>query len=275
MISIIISSYKENYYQLLLANIQQTIGHANYEIVKISNPGLMGISKAYNEGAKKAIYDNLLFIHEDVEFLTNGWGDFLMDSLKTENLGIIGVAGGIRKFKLPTGHDQGIDEDRRLFVKHYKSDMDKPDVYKDLEPVKTLDGVFLAMRKDRWKEYKFDEELKDFHFYDLDISLRVSNKFTNYVTSKIPILHFSIGNFDNKWIQVSLEFYQKPYNYDFATHSEIGIVRNFWYNRLIKEDITWKNRLYYIFGMGVDKHSMAQAVNFLFSKNIFKFKEVN
>ena len=96
MISIIISSYKENYYQLLLANIQQSIGHANYEIVKISNPGLMGINKAYNEGALKAMYDDLLFIHEDVEFITNGWGHFLIDSLKNENIGIIGVAGGIR-----------------------------------------------------------------------------------------------------------------------------------------------------------------------------------
>lgn len=275
MISIIISSYKENFYKLLLANIQQTIGHANYEIVKISNPGLMGISKAYNEGALKAMYDDLLFIHEDVEFLTNGWGHFLIDSLKNENIGIIGVAGGIRKFNLPTGHDQGIDEDRRLFVKHDKSDKDKPDIYKDLEPVKTLDGVFLAMRKETWKEFKFDEELKDFHFYDLDISLRVSNKFTNYVTSKIPILHFSTGNFDNKWIRASLEFHQKTYNYDVATHGDIEIVRNFWYNRLIKEDITWKNRINYILGMGLDKHSITQAINFLFSKNIFKFKEVN
>ncbi|WP_051286493.1 glycosyltransferase [Salinimicrobium terrae] len=275
MISIIISSHRENYYQHLLANIKQTIGLANYEIVKIRNPGLMGISKAYNEGAKKAKNDDLLFIHEDVEFLTHGWGNFLIDSLKDKKLGIIGVAGGIRKFNLPTGHDQGIDDDRRLFVKHFISDKDKPDVYKDMEPVKTLDGVFLAMRKDRWKEFKFDEGLKDYHFYDLDISLRVSCKFTNYVTSKIPMHHFSTGNFDNKWIQASLEFHQKSYNYDLATHSEIGIVRSFWYHRLIKEDISLKNRLYYFFGMGVDKYSLAQAINFLFSRIIFKFKGVN
>lgn len=275
MISIIISSYKENYYQLLLSNIQQTIGSVKYEVIKISNPGLMGISKAYNQGANQAMYDDLLFIHEDIEFLKNDWGSFLIDSLQHENLGVLGVAGGIRKFNLPTGHDQGIDEDRRLFVKHDKNEKDKLDFYKDMEPVKTLDGVFLAMRKERWKEFKFNEGLKDFHFYDLDLSLRVSNKFTNYVTSQIPILHFSTGNFDNKWIQASLEFHQKSYNYDFATPIETEMIRNFWYNRLIKEDISWKNRLYYIFGMGVDQFSIAQATNFLFSKNIFRFKKVN
>ncbi|MCM4161406.1 hypothetical protein FHG64_14830 [Antarcticibacterium flavum] len=275
MISIIVSSYRENLFEELKSYIYKSIGNIPFEIVKVSNPRLMSIGKAYNIGATRAKYEKLLFIHEDIQFLSENWGIVLIEILKDKDLGIVGIAGGCKKFKLPTGHDLGLKKCRHVYVKHSLNEKLSQDEKGSLFKVKTLDGVFLAMRKDRWKEFKFDEELKDFHFYDLDISLRVSNKFTNYVTSKIPILHFSTGNFDNKWIQTSLEFHQKSYNYDFATHSEIGIVRNFWYNRLIKEDISWKNRLYYIFGMGVDKHSIAQAVNFLFSKNIFKFKEVN
>lgn len=274
MISIIISSYKENLFEAIVQNIEESIGDTTFEIVKVPNPGLMSIGNAYNKGAAIAKFEKLLFIHEDICFLSEEWGLELEGILEDKNTGIVGVAGGVKKFKLPTGHDQGIEKYRQVYVNHSPDEKFTKSGIKKFYKVKTLDGVFLAMKKKIWLEFKFDEELKDYHFYDLDISLRVSNKFTNYVTSNIPIHHFSKGNFDNKWIRASLEFHQKSYNYDFATHSEIEIVRNFWYNRLIKEDITWKNRLYYIFGMGVDKYSLDQAINFLFSKNIFKFKGV-
>lgn len=269
MISIIISSNKENHYQNLLSNIQQTIGNVKYEIVKISNPGLMGISEAYNKGANKANYENLLFLHEDIEFLTTNWGGFLLDSLKTENLGIIGVAGGTRKFNLPTGHDQGIDKDRRLFVKHHKSENHNSKLYKDLEPVKSLDGVFLAMSKPRWKELLFNENLEGFHFYDMDISLRASKKFQNYVTSKIPILHFSRGGFNYEWVDASIKFHKKSYNFDVPNKIEKNMVKGFWLERLLYENISLKNRLRYLFSIGPAK-SIKTSINFLVGKKIFK-----
>ena len=48
--------------------------------------------------------------------------------------------------------------------------------------VATLDGVFLATRKEVWKEIQFDEKLiKGFHGYDLDFTLRAAQRFHNYV----------------------------------------------------------------------------------------------
>lgn len=270
MISIIISSHKENHYQLLLKNINKTIGNIDYEIVKISNPGLMGISSAYNEGANKANYKNLLFIHEDIEFLTIGWGNFLIESFKTEDLGIIGVAGGIRKFKLPTGHDQGIDEDRRLFVKHHRGENDKPNIYKDLEPVKTLDGVFLAMSKSTWEKFRFNEEIKGFHFYDLDITLRTSEFLQNYVISKISILHFSRGGFNDNWLKAAIKFHQADYEFDIPSQFERNWVAKFWYERLVYENISFRNRLQYIFNMGFISIDYRIIINFLVGKRIFK-----
>jgi hypothetical protein len=269
MISIVISSYRENHYELLLKNIQRTIGGANYEIVKINNPGLMGISKAYNEGANKAQYNTLLFIHEDIQFLTNGWGNILIESLKTENLGILGVAGGTRKFNLPTGHDQGIDADRRLFVKHHKSESDKHIFFRDLEPVKTLDGVFLAMSKLTWEKIKFNEAIDGFHFYDMDISLRTSEILQNYVTSNISILHFSRGGFNNEWLNASIKFHKKNYNFDEASKLEKSITTRFWLERLLYEDISFKNRLKYIYKIGVEFKSFKKIINFILAKKFF------
>lgn len=270
MLSIIICSYRDIYYKSLVKNIKDTIGVIEYELIQISNPRTMSISEAYNLGASKTIYNNLLFIHEDIEFLTHGWGNFLIESLKIENIGILGVAGGTRKFNLPTGHDQGIDEDKRLFVKHHKNENLKSDAYKCLEPVRTLDGVFLAMRKLRWRELMFNEELKGFHFYDIDITLRASKKFQNYVTSRIPILHFSMGNFNDEWVNASLEFHKKNYNFDVPNKIERKIVSRFWLRRLLYENISFKNRLLYINNIGFEFKNLKSTINFLIAKRVFK-----
>ena len=72
MLSIIISSYQPEFYLALEKNIAESIG-IPYEIMKIDNPGIMGICEAYNRGAEKAQYDFLLFLHEDVLFETQDW----------------------------------------------------------------------------------------------------------------------------------------------------------------------------------------------------------
>ena len=92
MLSIIISSYQPHYYQALEKNIAETIG-IPYEVIKVDNPGKMGICEAYNHGAQKAQYDYLLFLHEDVLFETQNWGKELIELLNLENCGVIGVAG--------------------------------------------------------------------------------------------------------------------------------------------------------------------------------------
>ena len=92
MLSIRISSYQPQFYSALEKNIAETIG-IPYEIIKIDNPNLMGICEAYNKGASLSKYDYLLFVHEDVIFHTKEWGQKLINHLKLENVGVIGVAG--------------------------------------------------------------------------------------------------------------------------------------------------------------------------------------
>ncbi len=94
MLSIIISSYQDDYLQQFKTNVEATIGNDFvYEIVTVQNNNKYSINEAYNKGARIAKYNNLLFIHEDVVFSTNGWGDKLVALLSKENVGCIGVAG--------------------------------------------------------------------------------------------------------------------------------------------------------------------------------------
>ena len=77
----------------------------------------MSISAAYNKGARKAKYNYLLFIHEDIKFLENNWGQELLQSHNSnDNIGIIGLAGGTKKFPLPTGFESGIYELKHNFI---------------------------------------------------------------------------------------------------------------------------------------------------------------
>lgn len=195
MLSIIISSYKPEYFSALEKNIAQTCGIL-YEIIKVNNPGLMGICEAYNKGVLIAKYNDLLFLHEDTEFKTSNWGEVLISYLKNQKTGCIGVAGSTYIPNAPVGWWFSKNADFRYLLQNNK-DYRTIDEDKDII---LLDGVFLAIQKQKYEEFKFDETLlSGFHAYDIDFSQRVSQKYQNLITSKILINHFSTGKPDSNW----------------------------------------------------------------------------
>ena len=198
MISIIISSYQDDYYSDLEKNIAKTIG-VSYEIIRVANPGIMGICEAYNKGGCKAKFENLLFIHEDVIFHTNNWGQILIDHLEIENTGVVGVAGSGYVPKAPISWN--VPDINYIYLNLIQNTKEKNNskFYSNIsESTKAfaLDGVFLAVKKTVYKEFLFDEVVKGFHGYDTDFSLRVATKYNNYVISNILIEHYSKGNPD-------------------------------------------------------------------------------
>lgn len=205
MLSIIISSYQPFYFNNLEKNIQETVGVV-YEIIKIENLGVMGVCEAYNRGASMAKYDAFLFLHEDVIFHTKKWGRIIIEKLKKNNVGVIGVAGSVYVPFVPSGWWIDNDYARINIIQSYKNKNERDvitrknfrNVSKD-EKVYSLDGVFLCCRKNVFDEFKFNEKLKGYHGYDIDFSVRVANKYSNIVTGEILIEHFSEGKADKTW----------------------------------------------------------------------------
>lgn len=195
MLSIIISSYKPKYFNALEKNIETTIGNIPYEIIKIDNPGKMGICQAYNQGAEKANYDFFLFLHEDLEFKTQNWGKTLTSSLEHPNIGCISVAGSNYIPNAPVGWWFSKSADFRYLL---QNNIDHKTINED-KNVLLVDGVFIAIQKQKYLEFKFNDNLKGFHAYDVDFSQRVSQKYQNLITSKILINHFSTGKPDSNW----------------------------------------------------------------------------
>jgi len=266
MLSIIVSTYRKKYYADLVRSVEETIGKIPYELIPVENAGQFSMCKAYNIGARKAQYPLLCFVHEDVTFRTENWGVVVCEYFeKDENLGALGVAGG-NKTSLVTGWASGIPDwdnmhiyqDSRLY-----SFPDKP-AY-----VNVLDGVLIFTPKKIWNEIVFDESIRGFHFYDLDYTYRVSQKYRVFVTNVLFINHYSKGNFGKDWIDGAIAYHrrkniftQKP------TDAQKSVIRNFYYNfaQPGMREVGFLYRLKYALALGIDRYSLKQAMKFLFLK---------
>ena len=219
MLSIIICSISAERLKQLSDNVNKTIG-IEYEIIAIDNTvHKWSIAKAYNEGARKAKFPYLLFVHEDISFLTEGWGPIIEDQLSKPDTGVIGFAGSKLKMSLYSGWFQYLDcAVISMYQQLRNSELKRYDVYnsymdRTFNEVITLDGLALFVRRDVWENYPFDEEmLTGFHCYDLDFSLQIAaiGKYKNYVccTPKVLICHFSEGNYNEGWFNDTIRLHR-------------------------------------------------------------------
>lgn len=226
MVSIIVSSHKEDLFLQFSKNVQQTIGDIPYEIIQINNPGLIGICQAYNIGARKAKYTYIIFSHEDILFHADQWGITVRKIFEQDSsIGLVGCIGGYYKSLQHTGW--AID---KKYISSYmigthcgtsylnktyngnsrsillNDNMEIPNDFKEKEltneSVLMLDGMFLITKKCIHEKFPFDEKtFKGFHCYDLDYSFQLRKYYKIVVNHNILIEHFSSGNFDQSWLK--------------------------------------------------------------------------
>ena len=155
----------------------------------------------------------LCFVHEDVEFQTEGWGQIIAAKLAEADCGVIGFAGSILKLKHLTGWHNGGGDLRAHYVHymrggHHPIDRNPDGV--DFSPVVTLDGMCLFVRREVWSETLFDEQtFPRFHGYDIDFTLAVACRYRNYVCNKVFIEHFSTGGYTREWIRTMKRLHRK------------------------------------------------------------------
>jgi Glycosyltransferase like family len=212
MISVIICSRTSSLAEKLMKNIEMTVG-VTCEVIVIDNSAdSNGICAVYNNGARKAKYPILCFVHEDVRFRTTAWGKNLLTHFADPLTGLIGVAGGDSLNNVPSTwsnafispeiniiqyeHEKN-SEPTHLFISANSEKLPK-------KQVQVIDGVFMCVKKTVFDQYQFDESLlKDFHGYDIDFSLQVSQKYKNYVAFDILLEHFSEGKLNKAWLKSS------------------------------------------------------------------------
>ena len=215
MISLIVCSINKEYAEKLEQNIRETIG-VQFELIVINNKiESRGITAVYNQGANQAQYEILVFVHEDVAFLTQDWG-LILQKYYTENKdwGVIGIAGAKYKSKTNSGWYTGIQDFDCCNITHVAPNSKiqkillKPQKDEVSTQVVVLDGVFIVTLKAIWDKLKFnDEHLTGFHYYDIDFSLRAALITKVIVTFEIDIAHFTTGgDFGDKWVGQSFKW---------------------------------------------------------------------
>ena len=170
------------------------------------------IARVYNEGARRASGRYLLFVHEDVVFHQQDWGRGLIGRLASPDCGVIGFAGSKVKLDVYSGWWQNHPGwDCCSYIQNGVRCVQGDGLQADalsFEPVVTLDGFALLVRREVWEEVPFDEEaLKGFHCYDLDFTLAVGRKYTNYVCGGIAVEHLSSGNLDGRWYEITVQLH--------------------------------------------------------------------
>lgn len=219
MISVVICSAQAARLQAVASNIASSIG-VEYELIAVDNSVEgRGLCEVYNEGASRATHEFICFVHEDVEFLSVGWGARALSHFSADaELAMIGLAGSRYKPSVPSGWHGGDADDLCINVQHGASRdaatlaFAKPQANAAMNciPVVALDGVWMFVRRSVWAAVRFDERLRGFHFYDVDFSLRVAQFGKVAVVFDIDLLHFSLGSFREAWVLHALAYAAAP-----------------------------------------------------------------
>ncbi|MGC3976852.1 MAG: glycosyltransferase [Paludibacteraceae bacterium] len=207
MISIIVSTNNEIFLKNILENIHQTIGDIDYEIIDIFNPKKYSLCEAYNIGVERSKYHYLCFVHDDVVFRTNNWGERLVHLFENDHqIGLIGVVGNKFKSSYPSAIGQSSFIKKRYMrgsiiqTSTGYRDFDNSQTKKELEDVVCIDGVFMFTNKNVMNYCAFDDKLlTHFHGYDMDFSLQVFTKGLRVIVDREMLIeHISDGNYSKE-----------------------------------------------------------------------------
>lgn len=216
MISIIVCSRNKSLQHRFVNNVFKTVG-VEFEFIHIDNStNTFTIFSAYNTGFKQSKYPYLCFVHEDVLFHTQNWGEKIIAHLQDPETGVIGVAGSDLLPRVPTswatlktvGHNIiQSDSTGKKPTEH----IFKPAGYSlSRRETISLDGVFLCIRKNLMPQILFDEKLKGFHGYDYDFTIQaIVAGYKNYVIYDIQLEHFSGGKTDILYFRNLIHIFKK------------------------------------------------------------------
>ena len=196
--------------------LKKTSGIKDLEVLPFENNGEYSLTQIYNKAIEQSKNDILILCHDDIYFEKNNWGQKILKHFKRNSeYGILGVAGST---KLPKSGMWWEDRTKmKGIVNHENNGKKWESKYSDnlgnqIDDVVLVDGLFIAINKKIIKE-KFNEDVKGFHFYDVDFSFRNFMKDVNIgVIYDIRITHKSIGQTNEQWEKNRREFAEKYQN---------------------------------------------------------------
>lgn len=201
MISFVVCSIDASRFAAFTRSLAGAAGDASYEVVGVHDA--RSLCGGWTDGLRRATGDPVVFCHDDIEFFVPDLPARVERHL--ERFDVVGVAGtnrcagadwseaGIEHAFGAIVHDRG---DGPLFC--FYGAGGGADAGPAVGGILTLDGVFLAVRREAAERIGFDAVTFDgWHGYDADFTFRAHLAgFRLGVALDLPIVHHSMGRDD-------------------------------------------------------------------------------
>ena len=193
--------------------LKKSCGVPNPQIIPIENEGKYSLPEAYNMILEQATNDVVVLCHDDIYFDSKNWGSKILNHFKrNSDYGILGLAGSTQlpssakwwedfsKMKGIVNHEHG----GKKWESKYSASLGN-----QIDDVVLVDGLFIVLNTKNIKQ-KFNEEIKGFHFYDVDFSFRNFIEDVKIgVIYDVRVTHKSIGETNEQWEQNRIVFAEK------------------------------------------------------------------
>ena len=194
--------------------LKKTSGIPKCEIMPVENNGEFSLTEVYNKILNESSNDIVILCHDDIYFDTKNWGNKILNHFKrNKDYGVLGLAGttnmpksakwweDFSKMKGIVNHEH---EGKKWESKYSASKGNQ------LDDVVLVDGLFIVINKKNIKQ-NFNEDIKGFHFYDVDFSFRNFIEDVNIgVMYDVRVTHKSIGQTNEQW-EKNREVFAKKY----------------------------------------------------------------
>lgn len=190
----------------------------DYVMIDNTSNKFSSAAQALNYGTEKAKGEVLVFLHQDIEFLSDDVLEYLYD-YAVRNPDVLLGAAGVKyenTVKKPPLLSSIAQEDKNVRF----NSLEKP------EEVFILDECLMACHKECMKKVSFDEKICDgWHLYGADLCLQAKN-FAGLRVVVIPldILHKSHGNADGSYFKTQNLLAKKYKKYNRIIHTTNGYV---------------------------------------------------
>ena len=193
--------------------LKKTCGVSNPQIIPIENEGKYSLPEAYNMILEQATNDIVVLCHDDIYFDSKNWGSKILKHFKrSPEYGILGLAGSTQ---LPESAKWWEDFSKMKGIVNHEHEGKKweskysASLGNQIEDVVLVDGLFIVLNKKNIKQ-TFNEEIKGFHFYDVDFSFRNFIEDVKIgVIYDVRVTHKSIGQTNEQWEQNRIKFAEK------------------------------------------------------------------
>lgn len=209
-LSVVISTIKTE--NVSVKHLKEKFAHPKTEYLIYENNNQYSLSEIYNKGLSESKNDIVIFLHDDIIIETPSITKKIIKLFENNpEYGIIGLAG---TDTLVSG--MWWEKRDKMFgqVKHQHEGKTWKNTYSgsfgdNLKEVVCIDGLFFAVNKNKIKN-NFDEEFKGFHFYDIPFCVQNFRQGVKIgVTTKIMVIHKSIGMVNKQWEKNKLFFEAK------------------------------------------------------------------